>query len=193
MIRCLQNSNFRLLQTDKGGFVTAHGDFCKKGIDAVNNNFHQVTNAASHIRMKIAVIKMYETLERSLQVSTVVQRGSVWLFFSWKTDKPEWVFCAIVYSRGTWERRLGRHLERALSLPPVEDSFLIESVCYCGGWLWWRGSISVFSWCEGFVIFSAPKMSVRCFWRLHWRTRRGVFSRECRAQFGDFCSELLHA
>ncbi|KAH8039179.1 hypothetical protein HPB51_005355 [Rhipicephalus microplus] len=120
--------DLKLLQADKeGGFVLAPTTVYKEKADAAVTENFQVANVKPS-KVKATASKLCgEAGLQKLASSVRTARGvNLSVFFSAKTHKPEVPFRVIVSEQGTWQRLVGRYLQRSLSVLPVEDPCLIR-------------------------------------------------------------------
>ncbi|KAH8038593.1 hypothetical protein HPB51_002232 [Rhipicephalus microplus] len=130
ILRCLtvRSQDLKLLQADKeGGFVLAPTTVYKEKADAAVTENFQVANVKPS-KVKATASKLCEEAGLQKLASSVrAARGvNLSVFFSAKTHKPEVPFRVIVSEQGTWQRLVGRYLQRSLSVLPVEDPCLIR-------------------------------------------------------------------
>ncbi|KAH8041611.1 hypothetical protein HPB51_017056 [Rhipicephalus microplus] len=124
----LRAADLKLLQADKeGGFVLAPTTVYKEKADAAVTENFQVANVKPS-KVKATASKLCEEAGLQKLASSVrAARGvNLSVFFSAKTHKPEVPFRVIVSEQGTWQRLVGRYLQRSLSVLPVEDPCLIR-------------------------------------------------------------------
>ncbi|KAH8026769.1 hypothetical protein HPB51_024318 [Rhipicephalus microplus] len=125
---CSPPQHLKLLQADKeGGFVLAPTTVYKEKADAAVTENFQVANVKPS-KVKATASKLCEEAGLHKLASSVrAARGvNLSVFFSAKTHKPEVPFRVIVSEQGTWQRLVGRYLQRSLSVLPVEDPCLIR-------------------------------------------------------------------
>ncbi|XP_075740507.1 uncharacterized protein LOC142786762 [Rhipicephalus microplus] len=128
VIKSLRAADLKLLQADKeGGFVLAPTTVYKEKADAAVTENFQVANVKPS-KVKATASKLCEEAGLQKLASSVrAARGvNLSVFFSAKTHKPEVPFRVIVSEQGTWQRLVGRYLQRSLSVLPVEDPCLIR-------------------------------------------------------------------
>lgn len=129
VLRYLRDNELRLLQSDKEGcFVTVtESQFTAKAIEAVSKNFIEA-RSVSLGKAKSSALALCDKLGlHSLKKAVLsCKQSSLHIFCSVKTHKPGSPFRAIVSSKDSWQRCLGRHIQRALSLLPVRDPFLVK-------------------------------------------------------------------
>ena len=79
-------------------------------------------------KVKAAAAKLCEEagLEKLASSVRSAKGLNLSMFFSAKTHKPEIPFRVIVSEQGTWQRLVGRFLQRSLSVLDVEDPCLIR-------------------------------------------------------------------
>lgn len=117
-----------LLSDKEGGFVVLpNASFNKKASDAIEKNFKVVSEKPLRVRMKALKLLKRLNLE-SLEKAVRKSKGNVLsAFFTVKTHKPEYPMRTIVTETGSWQKLIGRFLQRTLKNLTIADPFGIDS------------------------------------------------------------------
>ncbi|XP_064469727.1 uncharacterized protein LOC135384457 [Ornithodoros turicata] len=129
VVELCRSNGLRLLQSDKeGGFVVLpEGVFAEKAGRAVEKNFHQVQVCDSRVRKKAAALCESFELQHLAKAVKISKSGTLAMFFTAKTHKPEVPFRTIVSEKGTWQLHVSRFLLKDLRELDLGDPFAVRS------------------------------------------------------------------
>ncbi|KAH7946880.1 hypothetical protein HPB52_005642 [Rhipicephalus sanguineus] len=128
-VKVLQEKKLKLLQSDKeGGFVILTSSiYHDKATSAINENFVAARGFVPSKAKKKAVELCEQAGLSKLAASVKASKGMcLTAFFTVKTHMDSQPFRVIVTERDTWQRCLGSHLQRGLSLLKGDDPYLVK-------------------------------------------------------------------
>ncbi|XP_077526148.1 uncharacterized protein LOC144137987 [Haemaphysalis longicornis] len=129
-VTVLREDGLKLLLSDKeGGIVVMPRSLYKEKADAaIRGNFNEVKRVVP-AKVKARAVQLCKRAGLSKLASSVkaCKEISLSAFYSAKTHKELCPFRAIVSERGTWQRELGRFLQRSMCLLEVDDPYLIRT------------------------------------------------------------------
>ncbi|KAH8009896.1 hypothetical protein HPB51_021694 [Rhipicephalus microplus] len=116
---CLDLGRFYIRDLEVFGDSSVRLFFVDENFQVANVKPSKVKATASKLCEEAGLHKLASSVRAARGVNLSV-------FFSAKTHKPEVPFRVIVSEQGTWQRLVGRYLQRSLSVLPVEDPCLIR-------------------------------------------------------------------